>query len=216
MTMHLQRDIEGLRKKLLMLGALVEESTSKAGSYLDTGQLHFADAVNTLENKINSMEVEIEEDCLKTLALHQPVAIDLRFIIVALKVNNDLERMGDQAVNIVARVASLQDEPQLTNQLALTKMNQLVQTMVRNSLDALVNSDVKLAHSVVLSDEVVDTIHASNYQVLRAYVKTRVEAVSTAMSYGTISSNIERIGDLATNIAEEVIFMIEGRVIRHQ
>jgi phosphate transport system protein len=215
MSIHLQRDLDNLRKDILRLGSLVRESTLKSIELFNTQTLSLAEEVNTLELHINELEVEIEENCLKILALHQPVAIDLRFIVVVMKVNNDLERMGDQAVNIATRVTSLMKEESHTFELPLDAMTDTVQDMVALSLEALVNQDPDLARRVVQIDDLLDDLNAKNYQALRAGVEETPALFSQAMSLATISSNLERIGDLCTNIAEEVIFMVEGKVIRH-
>jgi len=215
MSIHLQRDLDNLRKDILRLGSLVRESTLKSIELFNTQALSLAEEVNTLELHINELEVEIEENCLKILALHQPVAIDLRFIVVVMKVNNDLERMGDQAVNIAKRVTSLMKEESHTFELPLDAMTDTVQDMVALSLEALVNQDPDLARRVVQIDDLLDDLNAKNYQALRAGVEETPGLFSQAMSLATISSNLERIGDLCTNIAEEVIFMVEGKVIRH-
>lgn len=215
MSIHLQRDLDHLRKDILQLGSLVRESTLKSIELFNTQALSLAEEVNTLELHINELEVEIEENCLKILALHQPVAIDLRFIVVVMKVNNDLERMGDQAVNIAKRVTSLMKEESHTFELPLDAMTDTVQDMVALSLEALVNQDPDLARRVVQIDDLLDDLNAKNYQALRAGVEETPALFSQAMSLATISSNLERIGDLCTNIAEEVIFMVEGKVIRH-
>ena len=215
MSIHLQRDLDHLRKDILRLGSLVRESTLKSIELFNTQALSLAEEVNTLELHIDELEVEIEENCLKILALHQPVAIDLRFIVVVMKVNNDLERMGDQAVNIAKRVTSLMKEESHTFELPLDAMTDTVQDMVALSLEALVNQDPDLARRVVQIDDLLDDLNAKNYQALRAGVEETPALFSQAMSLATISSNLERIGDLCTNIAEEVIFMVEGKVIRH-
>ncbi|MFL2537846.1 MAG: phosphate signaling complex protein PhoU [Candidatus Azotimanducaceae bacterium] len=215
MSIHLQRDLDNLRKDILRLGSLVRESTLKSIELFNTQALSLAEEVNTLELHINELEVEIEENCLKILALHQPVAIDLRFIVVVMKVNNDLERMGDQAVNIAKRVTSLMKEESHTFELPLDAMTDTVQDMVALSLEALVNQDPDLARRVVQIDDLLDDLNAKNYQALRAGVEETPALFSQAMSLATVSSNLERIGDLCTNIAEEVIFMVEGKVIRH-
>ena len=215
MSIHLQRDLDNLRKDILRLGSLVRESTLKSIELFNTQALSLAEEVNTLELHINELEVEIEENCLKILALHQPVAIDLRFIVVVMKVNNDLERMGDQAVNIAKRVTSLMKEESHTFELPLDAMTDTVQDMVALSLEALVNQDPDLARRVVQIDDLLDDLNAKNYQALRAGLEETPALFSQAMSLATVSSNLERIGDLCTNIAEEVIFMVEGKVIRH-
>lgn len=216
MSMHLARDLEALRKKLSVLGALVEESTAKAIEFITNPGVKLEAEISAIEERVNEIEVDIEEDCLKVLALHQPVAADLRFVVAVLKVTNDLERMGDQSLNIVSRVRSLQSEATMNEVPDFASMSRQVLEMVRIALDALIQQDVNLARQVVALDDEVDDIHAANYQFLRQKAAFSPETVGAAMSYGTISSNLERIGDLSTNIAEDVIFMIEGRVVRHQ
>lgn len=159
--------------------------------------------------------MDIEENYLKILTLHQPVSIDLRFIDVVMKVENDLEPMGDQAVNIVQRVKALMKEPSHAFDLPVDAMTDTVEDMVALSLEALVNQDPDLARRGVQIDDLVDDLHTKNDQTLRVAVENVPSLVSQARSLVTISSNLERIGDLCTNIAEEVIFMVEGKVIRH-
>jgi len=216
MTIHLQRDLDSLRKDVLHLGSLVQGSTKASIDFLNSKKTQQLDEVAQLERRINELEVDIEEHCLKILALHQPVAIDLRFIVVVMKVNNDLERMGDQAVNIADRVQALIGEPDLGLELPLNQMTDTIQQMVTLSLEALVNQDPAIARRVVEMDDGVDALHSENYAALRRLVENNPQRVGSAMSMATISSNLERIGDLCTNIAEEVIFMVEGKVIRHQ
>lgn len=216
MTIHLQRDLESLRKDVLHLGSLVQGSTKASIGFLNSKKTQQLDEVAQLERRINELEVDIEEHCLKILALHQPVAIDLRFIVVVMKVNNDLERMGDQAVNIAHRVQALIGEPDLGLELPLNQMTDTIQQMVTLSLEALVNQDATIARRVVEMDDEVDDLHSENYAALRRLVENNPQRVGSAMSMATVSSNLERIGDLCTNIAEEVIFMVEGKVIRHQ
>ena len=216
MSMHLERDLSAARKKLSVLGALVEEGTARAIEFITSPEQNLDREISQIEQRVNEMEVDIEEDCLKILALHQPVAADLRFMIAVLKVNNDLERMGDQSMNIVSRVRAIQNEPPLIEVPDFTDMSQQVLNMVRMGLDALIQQDADLAREVVALDDQIDEVHAQNYQFLRDQVAISPAALGAAMSYGTISSNLERIGDLTSNIAEDVIFMIEGQVIRHQ
>jgi len=216
MTMHLQRDLEKIRKEVLHLGALVRDITHLSVEYLGSSDSALVEKIAKTEEGINELEVSIDEECLKILALHQPVAIDLRFIVVVMKVTNDLERMGDQAVNITHRVQALSSQVDLRDALPVVKMAEAVENMVDQSLDALVKQDAHLAQQVVDKDDIVDDLHAQNYQILRDTVVNNPQTVNDAMSYATISSNLERIGDLCTNIAEEVIFMVEGTIVRHQ
>ena len=216
MTVHLQRDLDSLKKDIVHLGSLVQNSTQSVVEFLGTKSEQQLQDVLEYEDRINELEVDIEEHCLKVLALHQPVAIDLRFIIVIMKVNNDLERMGDQAVNISHRAKSLMDGPELPISLPIDEMTIAVQRMVSLSLEALVSQDPAIARKVVDMDDIVDDLNAQTYDLIRETIQANPSLVSSAMSMATISSNLERIGDLCTNIAEEVIFMVEGQVIRHQ
>ena len=216
MTVHLQRDLDSLKKDIVHLGSLVQNSTQSVVEFLGTKSEQQLQDVLEYEDRINELEVDIEEHCLKVLALHQPVAIDLRFIIVIMKVNNDLERMGDQAVNISQRVKSLMDGPKLPISLPIDEMTNAVQKMVSLSLEALVSQDPAIARKVVDMDDIVDDLNAQTYDLIRETIQSNPSLVNSAMSMATISSNLERIGDLCTNIAEEVIFMVEGQVIRHQ
>ena len=216
MTVHLERDLDSLKKDIVHLGSLVQSSTQSVIEFLRTKSEQQLQSVLESEEQINGLEVDIEENCLKILALHQPVAIDLRFIIVIMKVNNDLERMGDQAVNISHRVKSLMDGPELPISLPIDEMTNAVQEMVSLSLDALVGQDPTIARKVVEMDDIVDDLNAKTYDIVRETIEANPSLVNSAMSMATISSNLERIGDLCTNIAEEVIFMVEGQVIRHQ
>ena len=215
MTVHLQRDLDSLKKDIVHLGSLVQNSTQSVVEFLGTKSEQQLQDVLEYEDRINELEVDIEEHCLKILALHQPVAIDLRFIIVIMKVNNDLERMGDQAVNISHRVKSLMDGPELPISLPVDEMTNAVQKMVSLSLEALVSQDPATARKVVDMDDIVDDLNAQTYDIVRETIEANPSLVNSAMSMATISSNLERIGDLCTNIAEEVIFMVEGKVIRH-
>jgi len=214
--MHLQRDLDHLRKSILLLGAKVEENINHAIFLQANRDLSITDQMRAAEVEIDEMEVAIEEECLKVLALHQPVAVDLRFIIVVLKVNNDLERMGDQAINILERIEFLADHPHIEEDLEFGAMGEFVKTMVKSCLDALVNQEVTLAKSVCKLDDKVDAIHAAMFVKLRGVMESDVRMIAPSLSLLTISSNFERIADLATNIAEEVIFMEDGEVVRHK
>ncbi len=216
MSLHLQRDLEKLKKEILKLGTMVESAINNAIFALNNREMSYVDEVLRLEDHINEMEVKIEEDCLKILALHQPVAGDLRFIVVSLKVNNDLERMGDFAKNIAKRARELmQEEPISILPEFVNELPNLVRTMVRNSLDALVKLDVGLAREVIAMDDKVDEINRAMYQEVTRVAKENPSKTEIVISLLSTSRYMERIGDLSTNIAEDVIFMVEGRVIRH-
>jgi phosphate transport system protein len=217
MSLHLQKDLDRLRKEILQLGAMVETAINTAILAVNDRRAELADSVFEGERWINDKEVSIEEDCLKILALHQPVAVDLRFIVVVLKVNNDLERMGDFAVNVAKRAVFLNSKepipipPEFSN-----TMSRSIRTMVHSSLDALVKLDLDLAHEVIAMDNDVDEVNRQMYVELQALMETDTSTIERAIGLLSTSRYLERIADLATNIAEEVIFMVEGEVVRHQ
>ncbi|MFT5320581.1 MAG: phosphate transport system protein [Pseudohongiellaceae bacterium] len=216
MSLHLQRDVEKLKKEILKLGTMVEKAINNSILALNNREMSYVDEVLKNEEFINDMEVKIEEDCLKILALHQPVAGDLRFIVVALKVNNDLERMGDFAKNIAKRAKELMKvEPLATLPAFVNELPDLVRTMVRNSLDALVKLDVELAQEVIDMDDKVDEINRAMYHEVTRVARENPDRTEVAISLLSTSRYMERIGDLSTNIAEDVIFMVDGRVVRH-
>ena len=214
MTIHLQRDLDKVRQQVLLLGGLVRENTQQAIAYLSRQDGERRAEILDRETQINQLEVEVEEDCLKVLALHQPVATDLRFVVAVLKVTNDLERMGDQAINILSRADVIASEPPLAFSFPIDQMAVIVDEMVTGSLDCLIRQNIDLAERVVAMDDELDDLHG-NFAKLREAVIAQPSSVNVAMSYATISANLERIGDLSTNIAEDVIFMTAGDIVRH-
>lgn len=216
MSLHLQRDLDALKKEILQLGNLVESAINTAILALNNREVSLAHKVAELEQEINEKEVYIEEECLKILALHQPVAVDLRFIVVVLKVNNDLERMGDFADNISKRAVFLaSQEPIPIFQEFATELPVMVRSMVRKSLDSLVSLDIELAMSVIEMDDQVDEINRRMYSEVQRIIRDDVSKTEVAISLLSTSRYMERIADLSTNIAEDVLFMVEGKVIRH-
>jgi phosphate transport system protein len=216
MSLHLQRDLDKLKKEMLKLGNMVEVSINNAILALNNREKTYVHEVFANEELINEMEVKVEEDCLKILALHQPVAVDLRFIVVVLKVNNDLERMGDIAKNIAKRASELMEVdpiPELNK--VILGLPELIRTMVRNSLDALVKLDDQLAREIIDMDDKVDDINKEMYVAIKKAVRENPGLSDVAINLLSTSRYMERIGDLSTNIAEDVIFMVEGKVIRH-
>lgn len=216
MSKHLERDMQRLRIHITKLGELVEHAANNAIKVLDTFDLTLVEEIVRDEQEINEMEVEIEEECLKTLALHQPVATDLRFLIVVLKVNNDLERMGDQVLNIAERIEFLIDKERVGIDLDFKTMGKICVVMLRSALDALVRRDALAARKVLEMDNELNALHARTYVRLQDEMISNPNIIIPAVSCLTISSNLERLGDLATNIAEEIIFMEEGEIIRHK
>jgi len=215
MTKHLDRDLNQLSDRISELASLVVDSTAKSIVMLQTFDSVIAAEILETEELINSMEVDIEEECLKVMALHQPVAGDLRFVIVVLKVNNDLERMGDQVVNIANRINYLAKKERVVADLDFIAMAEMASKMVSQAMNALVRRDSLMAREILIMDDELDALHARSYKILQNVMKDTPEIVKPAVSYLTISSNLERLGDLATNVAEEVIFMEEGEVVRH-
>lgn len=212
---HLQRDLEGLKEAILAMGALVEQAVESAVEALLEGDLTLAEAVVQGDHEIDSREIVVEEDCLKTLALHQPVAGDLRFIVAVLKVNNDLERMGDLAQTMAKRALALSPEDRTVLPSTLPDMTRRVRAMVAASLDSMVSLDATLARGVLRDDEGVDRLHRQLYRTVQKRMADEAERVRAYVGVLSISRCLERIADLSTNIAEDVIFMVEGEVVRH-
>lgn len=216
MSLHLHRDLDKLKKEVLRLGNMVELAINNAFLALNNRDSSYVEEVLAIEEQINEMEVQIEEECLKILALHQPVAVDLRFLVVTLKVNNDLERMGDIAKNIAERAKDLMESdviPDLGQ--PMQGLPDLVRTMVRSSLDSLVKLDDQLARKIIEMDDEVDQINRDMYAAVKSLVAEQPSVADPAINLLSCSRNMERIGDLATNIAEDVIFVVEGKVVRH-
>ena len=216
MTTHLHKEIENLKKRILYMGAEVEEAVRKAVDSLATRNLKQAHDVIDHDNDLDQLEVEVEEECLKILALHQPVAIDLRYVIAVLKMNNDLERIGDLAVDISERAVYLAEHPAIDLRLDLLGMADLTQSMLKRSLDALVNSDSNLARQVRASDDGVDEMNRRMFSLIQDYVRDNPNHVAEAIHWLSASRHLERIADQATNIAEDVIYMVEGEIVRHK
>ncbi len=216
MSAHLASAIEILKQRLLSLSNLVEESVHLAvRAVLERGR-EISSVVVDRDKEIDSREVELEEECLKLLALHQPVAADLRFIIAALKMNNDLERIGDLATNIAARAASLTELPSIPMPFDLERLSDRTKQVLRMSIDSLVKVDAELARRVCLADAKVDELYAEMYQEIVRKVQRYPQRVETLLLYLAVSRSLVRIADLATNIAEDVIYMIHGEIIRHR
>jgi len=216
MTLRLQREIERLKCRLLEVGALVEQAIRFAVISIDEMDAEAAHKVIEGDAAIDEMEVLLEEECLKILSLHQPVAQDLRLIVAAMKINNDLERMGDLAVNIAERALYLSSKKSIAPPFNLASMGDSVQAMVKKSLDSLVNADTKLAGEVLQHDDSIDNMNRDNYAVVIAEMKKDSHKIARFMHYISVSSQLERIADLATNIAQDVIYLVEGDIVRHK
>jgi phosphate transport system protein len=213
---HLQREIEKLKRKILALGALVEENLRLAVQAIETRDVTKARKVIATDMEIDENEVEVEEECLKLLALYQPVARDLRFIVAVVKINSELERIGDLAVSISERSLFLATQKPLDVPFDFTDMSENVKRMLKTSLDALVNMDSAAASRVIGEDDAIDTINRGMYQTIQQAIRKRPERVECLLHLWSVSRHLERIADHATNIAEDVIYMAQGNIVRHQ
>jgi phosphate transport system protein len=216
MPKHLQREIERLKKEILSLGAAVEQSVRMVMTSIDERDTDLAQKVIDGDVQIDQAEVDLEEACLKILALHQPVAIDLRFIIAVLKINNDLERIGDLATNIAERARFLSSRPEIQTPFDMTGLAERVRWMLRSCLDSLVNMDTALADKVCETDDEVDDINREMYDLVKDALRQHPDQVDLLIPYMSISRSLERIADHATNIAEDVIYMVDGVIARHR
>jgi phosphate transport system protein len=216
MTVHIKREIDKLKKMLMALCDVVEESLRKAVQSIKDRDIKLANEVIDADIKIDHLEVDMEEECLKILALYQPVAIDLRFIITALKINNDLERIGDLAVNLAEVCTFLASRQKVDVPFDFEEMTEKTKSMLRRSIDALVNMDLKLAYEVCAADDEVDAINHQMFQIVQDMIHTHPEWGESVIHLLSASRQLERVADHATNIAEDVIYMIEGKIIRHK
>jgi phosphate transport system protein len=215
MPVYLEREIERLKKQILSLSAYVEESLRDALESILKRNTALAAAVIAKDPMIDQMEVDLEEECLKILALHQPVAGDLRYVIAVMKINNDLERIGDLAANIAEQAAILAEMPGIEIPESLPDMAEQARLMVRKSLDALVNHDPAMAREVCGADESVDTLHRGMYAWVRETILKNPDQTDAILHILSVSRYLERIADHATNIAEDVIYTIRGEIVRH-
>ncbi len=217
MPTHLEREIEGLKRKLLTLSAIVEENVRRAVRALAERNAEAAREVIAADaSQVDEMEVDVEEECLKALALYQPVAIDLRFIISVLKINSDLERVSDVAANIAKRAVFLSQQEPVNLPLRFDEMAQKAQAMLKKTLDAVVNMDPDLAREVCAADDEVDELNREAYAAIQAAMVEQPTRVDCLMQLLAVSRHLERIADHATNIAEDVIYLVEGEIVRHR
>jgi phosphate transport system protein len=214
MTVRIQ-ELEHLKEMLLKMAALVEASIRYSVESLVERESELAQQVIADDHKINAYDVHIDEECVRLLALKQPMGKDLRFITTAIKITTDLERIGDNSVNIAERAIELNKEPLLKPYIDIPRMSRIVQGMVRNSIDAFVNEDARLAREVIIRDDEVDDLNEMVWKELMLIMTKDPSTVSRAVKITYISKYLERIGDHATNIAETVVYMVEGKIIRH-
>jgi phosphate transport system protein len=216
MSIHLQREIDKLKRDLLLICSIVEEQVEKAVRALFDRDTRLAAEVQVMDEDVDRREINLEEECLKTLALHQPVAINLRQLIAALKINNDLERIGDMAVNIARKAAALAPETAVQIPPDFAEMSHQTQVMLRKSIDSLVQIDAHLAREVCICDDQVDQLKRKIRSQVEQQIRQEPERISSLLRLLSVSRNLERIADCAVNIAEDVIYMVDGRIVRHQ
>lgn len=216
MTRHIERQIGNLKEKIRRVGTVVEEAISKSISAVINRDVQLAQRVLANDEAIDRMKVEVEEECLKILALYQPVAADLRFVVAVLKINNDLERMGDLAKNISKRVAQLEGAGPVDLPPEIRTMAMQAEEMVRECLAAVIDADPVLARRIREQDDVVDEARQKVRKRILASIKEHPDNVEVLLRINSITKHIERIADMATNVAEDVIYMVEGDIVRHR
>ncbi len=213
---HFEQELEKLKAKLLEMGALVESAVYRSVQGVVEKDENLAQQVLRNEARINDLEIEIDDLAIGLLVLQHPVAADLRLITVAIKINNDLERMGDLAVNIAQRALDLLREAVIQPMVDIPHIAGLVQSMVRKSLDAFVNRDSELARSVLAGDDAVDNLRTASYHELVSYMEKDRGNIPQALHLLSVIRNLERIADHSTNIAEDVLFLVKGVDVRHR
>ena len=216
MARHLQQEIEKLKSKLLTLAANAKDAVVKAVKSVDERDAGLAQTVVDGDLTIDRAEVDLEEDCLKILALYQPVATDLRLIVSVMKINNDIERIGDLAVNIAERALFLCTVPPIEAPSDLAEMRTKALAMLTGSLDSLVRQNTKRAREVRAGDDEVDELNRQVFREFSAAVRKNPDHVECLLSYLSVGRHLERIADYATNIAEDVIYLMEGEIVRHK
>jgi phosphate transport system protein len=210
-----EEELRGLRANLLKMGGLVERQIAEAVQSLVNRDTFKARETIARDAEVNRMDIDADARCTQLLALHQPAASDLRFITTGLKITTDLERIGDNAVNICERAVELNEEPQLKPYIDIPRMATIAQSMVKDSLDALMRDDTVLAEEVIARDDEVDNLNYQIYRELLSYMAEDPQTIPRATRILFVSKYLERIADHATNIAEMVVYMVKGRNIKH-
>ncbi len=216
MSAHMQLEIERLKRKVLSLSALVETRLHEAVKSLHARDREISQMVIRGDAEVDQAEVEVEEECLKILALHQPVASDLRFVVAVLKITNDLERIGDLAVNIARKTLAFVGQTEFQFPFDLVEISQRTELMLRDSLDCLVHLDTTLARQVCARDAEVNAMKRAIRERTEQEIRKHPEQVTLLLKLMAACRNLERVADLATNIAEDVVYMVDGQIIRHQ
>lgn len=216
MSIHLTKEISMLKQYVLQLCTMVEENVRRAVEAVNNKDVEKARSVIQMDIEIDRFEIDVEEECLKILALHQPVANDLRYVIACLKMNNDLERIGDLAVNIAKKAiatASVKDDK---SGIDFQKMSETTQQMLKKTLDALIENSSEYASQVLVEDDILDDMNKEMQRELLSLMKSDPERLEYYLNLLAVSRHLERIGDYATNIAEDIIYMERGMIVRHR
>ncbi len=216
MERHFDQELADLKQALLRLAALAEQSVAQALKALVQRDAALAQKVDDDDDDLDQLQVEIDDRCIKLLALRQPIATDLRFITMVMKISSDLERVGDQAVNIAHRTQELLKEPLLKPLVDIPRMGEHTMGMIRDSLDAFVYAKPEVARDVITRDEKVDLLNKQLHRELTSFMIEDPHTITRCLNLMSIAHNLERIGDHATNVAEEIVFLYEGQDIRHQ
>src|SRR5262245_878937 len=216
MKRHFEREMDHLKARLLHMGAAVEDLVARSIQALMERNLELAQESIKIESDIDQPEIQIEEECLKLLALYQPVAGDLRFVTAVLKINNDLERMGDLGGHIAERALVLAEHREVRLPVDLRNMAAAVQKMMRMAMDAMVNQDAEIAARVIQADNEIDEYHQEMFPLIARQMRTAPETIEVLLHVLSASRHLERIADYATNIAEDVVYLVRGEIIRHR
>ncbi len=215
MDRHFDEELQNVKRKLVEMAALVEESITKSLEGLKKKSTEMATDVRDTDHKIDEMEIAIEDMCIELIARHQPVGSDLRFLIGAIKMNNDLERMGDHSVNIADCIKYVIEEPHVAQITNIWSMAKIVKEMLRESVESFIHNDAARAQKVCERDSVVDEMRNETIRLLLTYMLEEPERIGSAINYILVAKNLERIADLSTNICEDVIYIAQARVIKH-
>lgn len=212
---HFDEELAELKTKLARMAGLAEDQIDKALTALVSRDSPLACRVIERDHKVNAMDVEIDEACIQLLALHQPAAHDLRLVTTAMKLSTELERISDLSESICERVIELNEEPQLKPYIDIPRMGHLARVMVKESIDAFVKEDAKLARKVITDDDIVDDLMEQVFRELLSFMVENPDTISRAIRLSFIAKSLERVADHATNIAELVVYLVEGKIIRH-
>jgi phosphate transport system protein len=216
MKKHYREELGNLRETVLRMGGLIEQMTHRAIQALVERKIEMLAEVKAMETQVNQLHIDIDEICLEMIALRQPTAADLRFIAAAMKINTDMERIGDQAINITERAEHLVTVPPVKPLIDIPRMAEIAKEMLRDALDAFVNGNDELAYDTIKKDDLVDQLKDQVFRELLTYMMADPTTIPRALDLILVSRHLERIADHATNICEDVIFMVKGKDVRHQ